>query len=390
VSLNLIKPGIPASAEGWIRSQRRGEFAAMTLLIGVLLWLGTIATAAETPKWKSDWQKTIEGAKKEGQISLYGGQEITHPDIIAAFSKEFPFLKIVTASGRAGELMARITAERRAEKYLVDVMASGPNGPRMLYLGKTLDPIAPAFILPEVTDTSKWYGGKHWYADPESKYIFMFEGTINSTGLSYNTQLAKPDDIKSYWDLLTPKWKGKLLTMDPRSSAPPTPILILYHKPDLGPGFVRRLYAETDITFFRDRRQGTNWLATGKFPLCLLCRDIDKARQQGLPVDEIAPDRLKEGSTIGGGGSSVIVLLNRAPHPNAAKVFINWYLSRRGQMVWQSVMNKKEVEASDSMRTDIPKEDVLPDGRRMEGKKYHVVGFLDPEPVQKLLQEILK
>jgi iron(III) transport system substrate-binding protein len=390
VSLNLIKPGIPASAEGWIRSKRRGEFAAMALLIGVLLWLGTIATAAETPKWKSDWQKTIEGAKKEGQISLYGGQEITHPDIIAAFSKEFPFLKIVTASGRAGELMARITAERRAEKYLVDVMASGPNGPRMLYLGKTLDPIAPAFILPEVTDTSKWYGGKHWYADPESKYIFMFEGTINSTGLSYNTQLAKPDDIKSYWDLLTPKWKGKLLTMDPRSSAPPTPILILYHKPDLGPGFVRRLYAETDITFFRDRRQGTNWLATGKFPLCLLCRDIDKARQQGLPVDEIAPDRLKEGSTIGGGGSSVIVLLNRAPHPNAAKVFINWYLSRRGQMVWQSVMNKKEVEASDSMRTDIPKEDVLPDGRRMEGKKYHVVGFLDPEPVQKLLQEILK
>ena len=53
-------------------------------------------------------------------------------------------------------------------------------------------------------------------------------------------------------------------------------------------------------------------------------------------------------------------------------------------------MNKKEVEASDSMRIDIPKEDVLPDGRRVEGRKYSVVGFLDPDPVQKLLQEILK
>lgn len=360
------------------------------VVVAVTLLFAGVAHSAELSKWKEEWQRVIEAAKMEGQVSLYGGQEIAHPDIIAAFNKEFPFIKVVTAAGRAADLMARIVAERRAEKFLVDVMASGPNGPRMLYLGKFLDPIASAFILPEVTDTSKWYGGKHWYADPENKYIFMFEGTINSTGLSYNTKLANPDEIKSYWDLLTPKWRGKLLTVDPRGSAPPTPILILYHKADLGPGFVRRLYTETDITFFRDRRQGTNWLATGKFPLCLLCRDIDKAHQQGLPVDEIAPDRLKEGLTIGGGGSSVLVLVNRAPHPNTAKLFINWYLSRQGQMAWQNVMNKKEIEASDSMRIDIPKEDVLPDGRRVEGKKYSVVGFLDPEPVQKLLQETLK
>jgi ABC-type Fe3+ transport system substrate-binding protein len=124
--------------------------------------------------------------------------------------------------------------------------------------------------------------------------------------------------------------------------------------------------------------------------VCLLCRDIDKANKQGLPVDEIAPDRLKEGGSIGGGGSSVLVLVNRAPHPNAAKVFVNWYLSRQGQMIWQNVMNKKEVEASDSMRIDIPKEEVLADGRRVIGKEYHVVGFLDPEPVQKLIQEVVK
>jgi ABC-type Fe3+ transport system substrate-binding protein len=260
----------------------------------------------------------------------------------------------------------------------------------MLYLAKLLDPIAPMLVLPEVIDTSKWYGGKHWYADPENQYIFMYEGTINGTGLSYHVKLATPDEIKSYWDLLKPKWKGKLLSMDPRGAALPTPVLILYHNRELGRDFVRRLYTDTDITLFRDRRQGTNWLATGKFPLCFLCRDIDKANKQGLPVDEIAPERLKEGATIGGGGSSVLALINRAPHPNSARLFINWYLSRQGQMVWQKVMNGKEVEASDSMRIDIPKEDVLPDGRRVEGREYQVIGFLDPEPVQKLIQEVLK
>ncbi len=342
------------------------------------------------PKWKEEWQRVVQGAKKEGQLSLYGGLEITHPDILAAFNKEFPFIKIISASGRAADMVTRIVAERRADKYLADVTASGPNGPRTLYLAKLLDPIAPALILPEVTDSSHWYGGKHWYADPEHKYIFMFEGTLVTTGLSYNTKMMRPDEIKSYWDMLNSKWKGKLLGQDPRGAALLTPVLILYHRPGVGPEFVRRLYTETEITLFRDRRQGTNWLATGKFSLCHLCREIDKAAQQGLPVDEISPEKLKEGGTIGGGGSSVVALINRAPHPNAAKVFINWYLSREGQSVWQKVMNLKEVEASDSMRIDIPKDEVLPDGKRAIGREYQVIGFLDPDPVQKLLQEILK
>lgn len=362
----------------------------LALSFACLLGLVSTVIGAEQPKWQAEWQQVIEAAKKEGQLSLYGGQEITHPEIVAAFNKEFPFIKITSASGRAADMMTRIVAERRAEKYLADLTASGPNGPRMLYLNKMLEPILPAFILPEVTDGSKWYGGKHWYADPENKYIFMFEGTIVSTGLSYNTKLVQADEIKSYWDLLQPKWKGKLLAQDPRSAALATPVLILYHRAGLGSDFLRRFYTETEITLFRDRRQGTNWLATGKFPLCHLCREIDKAQQQGLPVDEVAPDKLKEGGTIGGGGSSVIALINRAPHPNAAKLFINWYLSRQGQIVWQHVMNVKEVEASDSMRIDIPKDVVLPDGKRVAGKQYEVIGFLDPEPVQKLLQEILK
>jgi len=364
---------------------RRGSLVFLTLL----LWFGA-AQAGEGEAWRVEWGKTVEAAKREGQLMLYGGMEITHPDILAAFNSEFPFIKITTVSGRAPEMMARITAERRAGKYLADLLASGPNGPRMLYLAKALDPIAPQLLLPDVTDASKWYGGRHWYADPENRHLFMFEGTVVTTGLSYNTKLLAQGEIRSYWDILKPTWKRKLLGMDPRGSALPTPLLILYHKPGLGSEFVRRLYSETGITLFRDRRQGTNWLAVGKFPVCIFCRDIDRAKKQGLAVEEVEPHQLEEGSSIGGGGSSVLVLINQAPHPNAAKVFINWYLSRQGQMVWQKVMNVKEVEPSDSMRIDIPKDDVLPDARRVEGRKYDVIGFLDPDPVQKLINEVLK
>jgi iron(III) transport system substrate-binding protein len=348
------------------------------------------AESAEKPSQSEAWRSAVEAANREGEVAIYGGQEVGHPDIVAAFSKAFPKIKVLTTTGRGADLLNRIVAERRADRYLADVIASGPNGPRSLYLAKALDPLPPALLLPEVTDGSKWYGSKHWYADPENKYIFMFEGTTVSTSLSYNTRAAAVEEIRSLWDLLAPKWKGKLLSLDPRGSVPPTPLLIWYHREDLGAAFIRRFYSETGVTLFRDRRQGTNWLAAGKFSICYMCRDIDKAREQGLDVDTVLPDRIKEAGGIGGGGSSVISLINRAPHPNAAKVFINWYLSPQGQEVWQSVMNKKEVEASDSMRVDIAKDDVLAEGRRAEGRKYQVIGFLDPEPVQKLLREILK
>ena len=219
----------------------------LALSFACLLGLVSTVIAAEQPKWQAEWQRVIEAAKKEGQLSLYGGQEITHPDILAAFNKEFPFIKITSASGRAADMMTRIVAERRADKYLADITASGPNGPRMLYLNKILDPITPTFILPEVIDASKWYGGKHWYADPENKYIFIFEGTIVTTGLSLNTKLVQPDEIKSYWDLLQPKWKGKILAQDPRGAALLTPVLILFHRAGLGPEFLPQI-------LHRDRR----------------------------------------------------------------------------------------------------------------------------------------
>src|SRR5262249_59713483 len=117
----------------------------------VLLLATSIGFAAENPKWQIDWQKTIEGAKKEGQLSLYGGQEITHPDIIAAFSKKFPFVKVQSTSGRGGDLVARIVAERRADKYLADGMARRPKGPPQTLFRKTLCSHPPPLFLPPRT-----------------------------------------------------------------------------------------------------------------------------------------------------------------------------------------------------------------------------------------------
>lgn len=376
---------------GKVPRWKHSLFAALLLLFPLL---SSLHGAESRPAWQVEWEKTVEAAKREAQLVAYGGEEITHIEILRAFNKEYPDIKVVTASGHGSELGARIIAERRAGKYLVDVYAGGPSTPyRVLYLGKALEPIGPALILPEVTDTSRWYGGKYHYADPENRYLLMYEGSVSSGGtIYYNTNLVDPKELKSYWDLFNPKWMGKILFMDPRSSSLGlNTSLSLYNHPQLGAEYIKRLFREMKVAISGNRRQGTDWLSTGKFALCFACRDIKRAMKQGLPINEIEADNLKEGgSEIGGGGSSVIVLLNKAPNPNAAKLFLNWYLSRQGQMVWQRVMNTTVIETSDSMRVDIPKDDVIPDGRRVEGRTYRIVGFRDPKPVLKLLDEVLR
>jgi iron(III) transport system substrate-binding protein len=365
----------------------------LTLFIVLMLTLSYVASAAAAdskPSWQREWEKILDGAKKEGEVRLWGEQEITHSDIIAAFNKEFPFIKPVTVSGRVGDLMPRIIAERRAGKFLADIYSGGLGGRSFYDFHKAgvLDPIKPILLLPEVVDASKWLNGEHSYADSEKQFVFMYEGSVAGNGLHYNTGLVDLKEFKSYWDLLNPKWKGKILLFERPGVGSPSVVRFYYHA-QLGADFIKRLFSEIDVTVSQDRRQSSDWLASGKFPICIDCGDTDRAKQQGLPVDEFPHANLKEASfEVSTSGNSGIALINNAPNPNTAKVFINWFLSRAGQTVWQATMNGKVQEPSDSMRVDIPKDKVSVPAKRDEGKKYRVTGFLDPDPPTKLFKEL--
>jgi len=363
-------------------------------VIGQLVFLHHLVSPIQAQQtgssWKAKWDKTLQAANKEGQINIYGGEEINHPVILEAFSKRYPDIKILTVSGHS-EVIQRVVAERRARKYLVDVYSLGPGSVRTAYLANFLQPIRPVLILPEVTDTSGWYGGQHFYGDPKKQYIFLYEGTPASSSVAYNTnKLTNLDEVRSYWDILNTKWRGNIGFFSYGSGGSiPTPMLVLYYNPKVGRKFLKRLFEEMDLTISRNRRQATDWLARGKYTLCFMCRDIERAKIQGLPVAAYPAERIKEAGALGAGNSSVLAFLKNAPHPNAAKVFINWFLSKEGQMTWQTVMNTLVIEASDSMRIDIAKDNVIPIGRKVKGKEYPMLDFLDPRPVRKFYSELL-
>ena len=366
-------------------------------LLALLFVLGVAAApeAGAQTGWKKDWEQTLEAAKKEGQVSLYICSTCSatnqYEKILAEFAKEYPAIKIVTVAGSGTQLTARETAERRAEKYLADFHGGGANGAfNVLHKSKMLDPIKALFVLPEVVDESKWYGGKHQYIDPEGKHIFAYLASVSTAQLYYNTQLMKPGEFKSYWDLINPKWKGKIVALDPSNTGLGATMQFFYYHPELGPDFIRKLFGEMDVTYSRDYRQMVDWLAQGKFALCIGCKETDKAKSQGLPVGDFDTSLWKEGASFSAGGGT-LSFFNKAPHPNAAKVFVNWFLSRKGQIALQKYGNPDDPP--NSRRIDIPKDGVPLRNQLIAGRKYLDVTnpeWSDMTPIFQLAKEVMK
>jgi len=154
---------------------------------------------AQQAPWKMEWEKTLEAARKEGQVNVY---ITTWGPVLQSglFEKSYPGIKIVVIAGPAPDITQRVLAERRAGKYLADLSSGGLN-PNLLifHARKMLDPIKPALVLPEVVDEPKWWQGKHHYVDPERQYVSSIP-TPRSTGRSASI----PSWLTSVSSILSP------------------------------------------------------------------------------------------------------------------------------------------------------------------------------------------
>jgi iron(III) transport system substrate-binding protein len=358
-------------------------------MLGIALLFAAAVHATEAPGWKPQWEQTLATAKKEGGICFYGSQG--YEKVFEIFQKKYPEIRVNGVTNmRGSEHGARVMTERRAGKYLVDLFIDGVVTPIQVYLkANILEPIRPALMLPDVVDESQWWEGKHHYGDAEGKYIFIFQGNVHGGENAYNTKLINPKEIKSYWDFLDPKWKGKIVAYDvSRVSTVAHSLRFLFNHPDLGSDFVRRFFGDMEITYSRDERQMIDWLGTGKFEIAFFVSDIEDAAKQGLPVKFFDPGQFKEGAFVGPSQGGVSLFKN-APHPAAAKVAINWLLSREGQDTYQRVFAQQN-DIRQSMREDIPTDVIPPAYRRVKGVKYIYSGrpeWLDMAPVTKLIKE---
>jgi len=233
-------------------------------------------------------------------------------EIAAKFKARFG-ITLEHLAGSSSQLAARLETERLAGINSVDVFLGGVQTvANVLYPEKMLDPLKPQLILPEVVEPKRWKKGKLWFADPEKRYVLRVYSTI--TGLLHiNTDHVKPGDLTKAADLLQPKWRGKVATEDPTvaGSGSNTAARIYLQ---MGEDFVRRLYVTQKAMIARDRRQLTDWLARGTYPIVFAAQssDVERMRKEGFPLKEIygftdMPPALT-------GSPWLLALMNKAPH----------------------------------------------------------------------------
>jgi iron(III) transport system substrate-binding protein len=310
---------------------------------------------AQSSGWQKTWDDTLEAARKEGKVVVAGPPDAhVRKALPEAFKKRFG-ITMEYQSARGSDSANKLRAERAAGVYTADAALAGANTMfTVLLREKMLAPLKPELILPEVTDGAKWKRGSPWFVDPEQEYVLRLFSTVNEA-FWINTSEVKPGDLRKVQDLLDPKWKGKIAFMDPTipgtGANQAANLFALF-----GEDFVRKLFLEHKTTFSRDRRQLTDWLARGTYPIVFGGEDgeLERLRKEGLPINSVHGLEDMPGSLSGG---DQVALFANAPHPNAARVFVNWIASKEGTEIFARALNmvpvRSDIDASSFMPPEV-------------------------------------
>ncbi|HWH77763.1 MAG TPA: extracellular solute-binding protein, partial [Candidatus Binatus sp.] len=195
--------------------------------------------------------------------------------------------------------------------------------------------LEPYMMLAEVRDPKQWWNG-HVFVDSAKKYAYSTLA-YQTESLWINTQLMKAEEVRSFDDLLDEKFKGKIGYLDPRTPGSGASMWS-YLREIKGEEYLRKL-AGQKLALSRDQRVLAEILAKGKVAIVVGLTYYSYAPfvKAGLPLASLPVP--KEGVYVSGGSGHLVVLKNAA-HPNATKVFVNWFLSREGQEIYSRAMHQ--------------------------------------------------
>lgn len=321
------------------RSAPRGHRMSRRRLLRGLAWTGA-ATAwaagggrvtAAMPT--TEWEHVVAASKKERKVAINTFTGQGYARVFKLFNRAHPEIALTHTNLEPVEFSPRVIQERRAGVYTWDV-AIMPTSTALQVLrpAGVWDPVRPAIIAPDATLDANWRDGfEAGFLDRDRQLAYAFT-LVRAVGIFVNIDHVKDGELRSVRDLLALKWKGRIAISDPRtigSSFWPLTAARL----TLGDDFMKPLLVDQQPVLSRDRNQLTEFMVRGRFPIgiglnALALRDF-QAHGVGRNIKTI---RLAELDYQASGGA--VWLLNRPPHPSAARVFINWLLTRDAQAAW--------------------------------------------------------
>ena len=350
-----------------MQAQRRSDFLRAGVASALVAASGAPALAALSYRKPAGWDALVAAAHQEGALMIYlpEGDEY-EAALVTRFQRAYPAIRVETAINSGGG-QSRLLVERTAGRYIPDIWVTGSTIALLtLKPAGALAPLEPLLMLPEVLDRAAWAQNMLWWNDAQQPYTNISFAGLLLPPAYVNTTLVKPSAFKSYWDLADPKWRGKIASTDLRTIGPGSvPASFIYRSPKLGLPWFQRFFGTLDVVLSRSQRQLVDWCVQGQYPIVafISATEAFTAMNQGLPIEQIALDQLKEGGAVGP-NTGAISVIKPTPHPNAAKLYLNWLLSRDGQLAWQ------EETKQASLRVDTPKDGLYLAYQRKAGIAY--------------------
>lgn len=305
------------------------------------------------PDTEQEWARVVAAGKKEGKVVVAGGSGADLRDAMTlGFQAKYPGINVefLPLSGTAAGI--RIPLEQRAGQYLIDLVVLGTTTISGILLpAGALDPLEPFLVGPATRDRSVWRDGKFRFADKPEKYNLVLI-TYVKPPFAYNPSLVSPSEFKSWKDLLSDKWRNRIVVSDPRRpGGGGDAALFWYTNAKLGKSFIRDFFAHGPV-LSTDSTQMVNWVARGQYPIEIGAFEsvVGDFLRRGVPLKYMEPV-LEEGTWVTAGLAAVGVL-KRTPHPNAAKVYIDYLMSREGQLKLSKALGFA------SLRLDVPSDHV--------------------------------
>jgi iron(III) transport system substrate-binding protein len=255
--------------------------------------------------------RILEDAKKEGALVWYTALNLNDSEMLTKrFEQRYPFIKTETLRLSSFSLLSKIQTEARAGAFKADVIEIAG------VLGHILkrDGLFAKYISPE----SRFYPDS--VKDPDGMWTSFF---MNTHVLVYNTKLVKKDQLpKTYEEIINPKWKDKI-TMPEDFDIFGMMLKVMGR--EKGMEFMRRLAAQ-GVSLKNSNTLSLQAVVSDEVPLGLNLYGTrtEEFKKKGAPVDWI-PLEFTLASL------EPLAVGAKAPHPNSARLFIDFLLSKESQ-----------------------------------------------------------
>ncbi len=297
---------------------------AIALCAGAIVLGATDARAlseAEILNYKgADREKVLlEGARKEGKITLYSGLTINQAlrPLAEGFHKKYPGVKIEFWRGSSRKVVQKVLAEIRSRNLVADVLEGSGLAESMVKAKAVAKFTTPGLAAIDPA-----------FHDKESQWV---PSRFSYFGMAYNTKLIPPGtQPKTYADLLDPKWKGKIAWRI--GSETGAELLVTVLRKSMGDAkadaYFKALKGQGIIGFSGSARTLVNRVVEGEYPIAvnIFMHHATISQKKGAPV---AAQPLEPVPSVNG----TLMIPKGVKHPYGAMLFVDYYLSPEGQKV---------------------------------------------------------